>query len=230
MLAVARMVAFCLPLLPAIASGETPAMPFFGSLIQAISGDKPSAPEPFGYKTGWIAVRSTDPEAVAAALPFRSRTAANWHNGIDAAYKGGAVFVSPAVGGWVCIIGEWAAGTGERSSVQAVARTVAELSSRFGEAHGYATQRVVEYHHWIMAKHGEVIRSFAYIGESGEVLSNLGKVTEAEKQLKFGGQPPGEWTPDEDDVMRVASAWSFDPRTLNSGSGPAALGVLVRTR
>ena len=118
----------------------------------------------------------------------------------------------------------------DHGSVEAVTKIVADLSSRFGEAHGYATHRVVEYHHWIVAKRGQVIRSFAYLGERDEVLSNLGTPTEAEKRLRFGAQPPEEWRPSEQDVMAVASAWSFDPTQLNSASGPAANGIVARIR
>lgn len=223
-------VALSLSLFSTTAYGQISTMPRLCTLFSAFFDDKPSAPEPFGYKTGWIVVRSTDTNAVASTLPLRSRSAANWRTGIDAADKGGSVFVSPPVRGWVCIIGEWAAGTSERSSVQAVAKVVAELSSRFGEAQGYATHRVVEYHHWIMAKDGQVIRSFAYLGESGEVLSNLGTPTEAEKRLRFAAQVPEEWSPSEEDVMAVASAWSFDPTKLNSSSGPAANGIVARIK
>ena len=223
-------IALCFTLLPTAAYGQTSTMPNLRTFFSAFFDDKPSVPEPFGYKTGWIVVRSTDTNAVASALPIHSRNAANWHTGIDAAYNGGSVFVSPPVGGWVCIIGKWAAGTGERSSVQAVTKIVADLSSRFDEAQGYATHRVVEYHHWIIAKHGQVVRGFAYLGESGEVLSNLGKVTEAEKRLRFGTQPPAQWSPSEEDVMALASAWSFDPTKLNSRSGPAATGIVARIK
>jgi len=139
-------------ILPTAVYGQTPTLPSFRTFVNALFDEKPSVPEPFGYKIGWIAVRSTDPNAVAAALPVRSRIAASWHTGIDTAYKGGgAVFVSPPIGGWVCIIGEWAMGTGERGSFQGVAKAVADLSARFGEAQGYATHRIIEYHHWIMA-------------------------------------------------------------------------------
>jgi hypothetical protein len=194
------------------------------------SSGAPSGPEPFGYKMGWIVVRSNDPNAVASALPVRSKDAADWHAGIEAAYQGGPVFVSPPVAGWVCIIGQWAMGTGDNNSVKSVAKIVADLSARFGEAQGYATERVIEYHHWILAKHGQVIRCFAYLGESGEVLSNVGTVTEAEKKLRFGARPSGQWSPDEEDVMKVASVWSFDPTKLNSSSGAAAKGVVVRMK
>ena len=75
-----------------------------------------------------------------------------------------------------------------------------------------------------------MIRCFAYLGESGEVLSNVGAVTEAEKKLRFGAQPPQQWTPNESDVMRMASFCSFDPTTLNSSSGPATNGIVAHIK
>jgi len=196
---------------------------------QAPNG-KISPPVPFGFKTGWIAVRSTDLKAVAESLPIRSQTSADWRDGIEAANDVGSVFITPPVNGWICIVGEWAAGTGERRSVESIAKTVSELSSRFGEAHGYATHRIIEYHHWIMAKQGRVLRCFAYIGESGEILCQSGSVTNAEKRLRYASLPPDQWLPDEQDVITVASAWSFDPTKLSSASGPAASGILARLK
>jgi hypothetical protein len=189
---------------------------------------KPTPPEPFGFKTGWIAVRSADPQAIARALPIRSQTAANWHDGIEAAYKCGSVFITPPINGWICIVGDWVAGTGEQPSLGSISKLVADLSSRFGEAHGYATHRVIEYHHWIMAKDGHVLRCFAYIGESGELLCQNGAVTAAEKELRFGTEPPDQWIPDEHDVMTVAAGWSFDPSTLSSASAPPGMGIIAR--
>ena len=217
-------------ILPAAAYCQMSMIPNIRTLFSSPFNDKPSGPEPFGYNIGWMVVRSTDPGAVVSALPIRLKNAADWHTGINAAYKGGSIFVSPPVGGWVCIIGEWAMGTGERDSVQAVAKIVGDLSGRFGEAQGYATNRVIEYHHWILAKHGQVIRCFAYLGESGEMLSNVGAVSEAEKRLRFGVRPPGQWSPNEEDVMKVASVWSIDPTKLNASSGPAANGIVARVR
>jgi hypothetical protein len=121
-------------------------------------------------------------------------------------------------------------GSAEFDPVEQISKRVAELSAKFGEAHGYATHRVVEYHHWIMAKDGQVVRAFAYLGESGEILSNVGTVTDSERRLPFADQPTDEWMPDEDDVMTVASGWSFDPSKLSSESGPAANGILARMK
>lgn len=198
------------------------------SKLSNIFQDKPSTPVPFGYKMGWIVVRSTDPDAVAAELPARSRKVANWSTGIDATYRGGAAFVSPPIGGWICIVGEISMGVGEAKSVRGIAELVTNLSTRFGEAQGFATNRIVEYHHWILARQGKLLRCFAHLGEIGEVISNLGEVTEAEAALRFASQPAEEWFATEDDVMSVASQWSFDPTSLNANSAPAATGILLR--
>src|ERR1700722_5575183 len=131
------------------------------SLLSAFSSDNTSPPEPFGYKMGWIAVRSTDMKAVAASIPLRSQSPASWHDGLAAAYKSSAsthddtVFIAPPINVWICIVGWWAMGTSEKDSVRWTTKTVSGLSARFSEAHGYATYRIIDYHHWIMAKQGQ---------------------------------------------------------------------------
>ncbi|HYZ86838.1 MAG TPA: hypothetical protein VE621_20650 [Bryobacteraceae bacterium] len=219
-------------------------MPNFRSLLSPFFDAKPTPPEPFGFKTGWIAVRTSDLKAVTESLPIRSHTAANWPDGLAAAYKGGAIFITPPVNGWICVLGDWPMGIGRRrsissvsvpsgitrQSVEAVSKIVADLSSRFGEAHGYAKHRVVEYHHWILAKQGRVVRCFAYLGETGEILCQSGSVTEVEKSLRYASLTSDEWVPDEQDVMVVASGWSFDPTTLSAASSPAATGIIARLK
>ena len=191
---------------------------------------KPTPPVPFGYKMGWIAVRSTDINAVVGLLPVRSQRTASWHDGIEAAYKGGSVFITPPVNGWLCIVGDWAAGFNDQHPVELIEKRIIEISSRFREAHAYATHRVVEYHHWMMAREGRIIRCFAYMGESGEVLCNIGSITDAERNLSFSALPTDQWIPDEQDVLTVASGWSFDPSQLSRASAPAALGIIARLK
>jgi hypothetical protein len=82
----------------------------------------------------------------------------------------------------------------------------------------------------MMAKQGRLVRCFAYIGERGETLCQSGTVTDAEKTLKFASAPPDQRFPNEEDVMMLASQWSFDPSTLSSASGPAAFGILARSK
>jgi hypothetical protein len=70
----------------------------------------PTGPVPFGLKIGWIAVRSEDSGNIISSLPVRTQRPAGWQEGIEAAYKGDQVFVTPPVNGWICIAGEWAMG------------------------------------------------------------------------------------------------------------------------
>src|ERR1700731_4197105 len=134
-----RAVALCLALSTDVAFAQNS----MAGILRSFFDDKLTPPEPFGFKIGWIAVRSTDLKAVADSLPVRSRTAASWYSGIQAAYKGGSVFITPSINGWICIVGDWSAGTGERRSVESIAKIVSDLSSRFGEAQGFATHRVI---------------------------------------------------------------------------------------
>ncbi len=171
-----------------------------------VSEGKPTPPEPFGFKTGWIVVRSTDQKAVAAAIPFAVQTSASWKDGIDAAYKGGVVFITPPVNGWIAIVGEWALGNGDKQSIESLTKTVSELSSQFGEAQGFGSHRVVEYHHWILARQGRLVRCFAYNGSNGEALCQSGLPTDTEKKLRnFADLSPNQWIPIEDDVMAARS-------------------------
>lgn len=186
---------------------------------------KPDWPVPVGYKIGWITVKSTSSDKVASLARIRSPRSANWQKGIGAAYNKGLAFVAPPISGWVCIIGG-STMPNDNSSLDTVSRDVANLSSAFGEAQAFATHRVIEYHHWMLAKSGHLIRCFAYIGETGRLLANTGTLTDAESKIKLFKLPQERWQPNESDVMAVAADWSFDPMQLTSKSAPAALGVL----
>jgi hypothetical protein len=190
----------------------------------------PTGPVPFGRKIGWIAIRSEDSRGIISSLPIRSPKPENWQEGIEAAYEGDHIFVTPPVNGWICVVGQGVMGAGDRLSVQSVAQKAGELSSVFGQAHSYASHRVIEYHHWMQATNGVLLRSFAYLGETGELLANEGPLTEKERSLTLFNLPPENWTPDEEDVMMVASHWSFDPSRLSAESGPAESGVIAKMR
>jgi len=190
----------------------------------------PTPPEPFGFKTGWIAVRSSDLKAVAAALPAVSATPVTWREGVEAAYQGRGVFVTPPVNGWICLVGRWAMPRGDQDPLRSLGPILIDLSARFGEAQSFATHRVIEYHHWIRAKQGKIERCFAYLGESGTVLCQSGTPTDSEKKLRFGSAPENQWRPSEDEVMKVAGSWSIDPSTLSAKSAPPANGMLVQVK
>lgn len=202
----------------------------FGSLATKNTlraSDLPTAPEPFGFKMQWVSVRSESVEEVVRALSLRSPRKASWRAGIECAYQLKEVFVAPRIQGWVSVVG-FASGDFEaQDSVAAAKKRIGMVTPHFLTVCAFATQRVVEYHHWIQATGGRINRCFAYIGERGEVLCNEGKVTDAERNLSFGGKPSDEWEPDEEDVMTVARGWSYDPSTLSEKSAQPALGMIA---
>jgi hypothetical protein len=212
--------------------------------------DGHDAPVSFGYKIGWLTIRSTDPNAVMRALSLADPAEATWRAGIDAAYgdayrivlSRSRVFVSPPVNGWIFVVGQWTMGDGDDPG--SIEQLITRLSKEFGEAQAFATYRVIEYHHWMRAKSGDLERSFAYLGESGQVLRDEGEPTSAELDIGWQRWPeddefpyePGDsstseearWRPNEEDVMTIAGHWSINPQTLGPDVSSTGTGILAR--
>ena len=206
------------------------------ALLGSSRNATPTPPVPFGYKNSWFAVQATDTQAVLGALPIRSQKPASWSDGLEstvilnAGHDARAIFIAPPVQGWIFIVGNWTWRSHNRCEWQTAEARIAELSKRFPEVQAFATHRVVEYHHWIKARDGRIERSFAYLGERGEIQRNIGPVTDGESILSFWREPEDAWSPDEHDVMTVASRWSFAPIELSESSAPAGLGTLARLK
>jgi hypothetical protein len=208
-----------------------------------------NTPVSFGYKMGWLTIRSTDRDAVVQALRLVDSREVTWKTGIEAVYRDfcklfgrfSTVFVSPPVNGWTFVVGDWTMGTGEEQGVRAIQQIVSQVSAEFGEAQAFATYRVMEYHHWMLARDGRLLRSFAYLGESGEVLADSGEPTPVELSFRwypFSQDDNGEGDeeqdteedlfPDEEAVMKVAGAWSINPQVLETLPVSSLRGVLAR--
>ncbi len=140
-----------------------------------------------------------------------------WGAGVGAAYAAD-VFVCPPVDGWILVMG---------SEVLTTEVDPAEFSRRLGcEVQVFKTHRVVELHAWARAVDGILIRSFEYVGESGEITVNLGEVSVAEEDevraANCAGLPVGPVpfddvdlvVPTEETVMVIAHEWSLDPTQL----------------
>ncbi|MFJ2081108.1 hypothetical protein ACIOBK_00860 [Micromonospora chokoriensis] len=94
----------------------------------------------------------------------------------------------------------------------------------------FGTHRVVDYHGWGRARGGVVERAFAYLGERGEVLFDVGERTIEEHALGVGAaydeddpwddeEETSPW-PDEETVLTLAGHWSIDPRKLEGALVP----------
>ncbi|BCY09984.1 hypothetical protein [Actinoplanes sp. L3-i22] len=175
----------------------------------------------FGIKQCWLAVRASTVERVAAAIGLAGGTATGWAEGVPAA-RGGQVFVSPPAGGWIFVVnaGRWSGG-----------RSVASLSAELGtEVQYFGNHRVADYAEWALAVDGRLVRH-VYCSESTEEgCEETGAPTPVEIEMGFSATEPGGMWADQDDVMRVAAAWSIDPHALGvieSSPRPGLLGHLT---
>ncbi len=187
------------------------------STTDSSSAVKRDGPVSFGYKMGWLAVKNADPKVLADAIKVKYQKKASWEKGIEKVYEDEQmVFISPIVEGWTFVVGSWALGPGEIDGINNLAKTISDLSNIFEEVQAFGTHRITEYHHWIRSVSGISERQFAFLGESGEVLCNIGEHTEAEEKLNWSGLENFSWSPDETDVMHIAGSWSLNPTTLES--------------
>jgi hypothetical protein len=179
----------------------------------------------FGPKQAWLAVRDGDQTAVADALGLRDLGPVSWRNGIDLAYlTDDRVALTPPLPGvgdtrWLLVAGRWLLRA-------APTLDVAHLSGTLGtEVQFFATYRVSELHRWQRAVDGELVRAFEYVGETGEVTEWRGDPDDAEAAI---GLPralddEADVLVSEDDVMRLAGAWSVDPMALDGRPAPGPL-------
>jgi hypothetical protein len=183
----------------------------------------------FGYKQGWLAVRTADPSAVLAALGLRDLGAVPWRSGIDLSYfTPDRLAVTPPLPGaggtdWTLVVGLW---------LLTAPVDVASLSGKLGtEVQRFATHRVVEAHQWARAIDGRIVREFGYVGESGELTDWLGEPDAVEREIGL----PSAVDEDtfllvgEEDVMRVAAAWSVNPSSLEGRPAPGPLRMAAAT-
>lgn len=154
---------------------------------------RPDAPRPFGFKISWFAVKASDPTSVLDALEFSETAPTNWASGLAAAYgdpqnSDSWVFASPPVGGWILMAGS-SLPYPTHETHHDIGRRFDELFYRlmnwFDDVHFFGSHRVVEFAAWARALKGQRPRIFAYLGEIGEVLANVGEQTSEEAKLGF---------------------------------------------
>ncbi|MEM9729522.1 MAG: hypothetical protein AAF997_13115 [Myxococcota bacterium] len=192
---------------------------------RALADRPPEQAVSFGYKSQWLAVKTNDPTAALKALGASVPRETSWSYGVAA--PEGELFVTPPLDGWVLVVGHFPEIVGKRD--EKTLALVSKLSAELGtEVQYFGTHRVVDYHAWIRATKGQVSRAYAYLGERGETILEMGEQTEEEKALGLNFFDDGSseakndeyWErddvtyPDEEDVMKVAGRWSINPTEL----------------
>ena len=167
--------------------------------VPAAQPTTPDQPVAFGYKANWLAIRTTDGQAVCEVLGLRKVEVANWAAGLATAFASpgdfgstGKVFVTPSIDGWTFVVGmalpypvdhNPAGGyidIGRRFRAMFLA-----LAARFEDVQFFGSYRVADFYAWARAIDGTPVRVFAWNGSEGEVLANEGAQTPEERALGF---------------------------------------------
>jgi hypothetical protein len=187
--------------------------------------DAPEQAVAFGTKCAWLAIRTTDANALHRLLALEGAHVSSWREGVEAGYSRMApsVFVTPPIDGWVLVLGY--------PLLELTGSAVVALSLR--------TKLAVQYflsvdgahaYGWMHADAGTLVRAFAVVDDS--VLETHGPPTQHEQDLeinfdihqeppafsKADPQPYRQWLRkqvSEDMVLRIAERWSVDPSKLD---------------
>jgi hypothetical protein len=195
----------------------------------------PDQPVCFGYKIAWLAVRANTPFEVANSLQLKNAEVANWKTGIDRAYDD-LVFVTPRIESWVFVVSTNLPEPSTETESNSWYDIMVRLSAEFGECQYFGSHRIVGYAAWARFVDGKEQRTYAYLGESGEVLVDRGAFTSSELTIGIKDSDSSIDSkmsdeidsyvdgPSEEDVLSVARSWSIDPTTIDSLGCPDSTG------
>jgi hypothetical protein len=170
----------------------------------------------------WLALDSTDTEAVATALGLEEARTATWAEGIVAASQS-SIFVTPPLADWTLAAGN---PLFPPARVEAFVKPLLEqLSRQFRDVQYFCTHGDIKLHLWARARQGRLVRGFAWLGKYDMTLWGEGKPTQEERTLGFQFHDE---SPNEAAVMQVASLWSIDPMTLDEEYKEPEMGILGR--
>jgi hypothetical protein len=198
----------------------------------------PDLPVPFGPKMAWLALDTTDTEAVSAALGLQEGRAGTWAEGIEAAHQS-AVFITPPLADWTLAVGT---ALFPPDRVEAFVKPLLErLSRQFGEAQYFCTHQDAGLQVWARARRGRLVRGFGWLGVNSLTLWDEGAQTKEERDLGLPfsagpsspadqGQKPNVALPTEERLMQLACLWSIDPTGLDEQFKEPAMGLVGQLR
>jgi hypothetical protein len=177
----------------------------------------------------WLAIRSTDSDAVLAALGVSNPVPCPWREGIAGERE---LFIGPPVQGWIMVTGSRLPQPGQ--DVDACFYFLVRLSRALGEVQFFMVDTVQHHHGWARLENGMVTRAYAWVNET---VWNQGAKSLAEVELNMKcfsyGESTGadDWTTAEiaaanvEKVPALAARWSFDPAFVNDHGHIPADGV-----
>jgi hypothetical protein len=211
-----------------------------GSLASEESEQNFSSPAmsytPFEQPSRWLAIRASNPSVVQAALHLHHPTPCSWEEGLAEARED-KLFISPAVSGWVLVLGSGLPEPAE--DPDRCFHFLTALSRKLGQVQFFSVGRAVNSHGWVLMERGHVYRAYAW---AGETLWNQGPVTAAEKDLKMLClEYACERNPftirdalaaNSEKVNQLAARWSVDPAAIppELWRGRGIVGALLHSK
>jgi hypothetical protein len=179
-------------------------------------------PQPtiFARPDCWLAIESSDTQAVQSALGLNHPTPCSWSDGLSGDKQ---LFISPPIRGWTVVIGSGLPDPGE--DVDACFRLIVGLSRKLGKVQFFCANRVVNHHGWARAENGRVQRAYAW---AGKTVWLQGERTAAECDLGFECRDYGDYGSEDcfsesndvalnvEKVPLLAARWSLDPAAINA--------------
>lgn len=170
----------------------------------------------------WLAVRSTQPEAVQRAFELVDATPCSLADGLSGA-DDHELFISPPIRGWIIVTGSSLPDPAD--DVDHCFLRLRQLSSELGEVQFFSVNRALSIHSWARLLTGEVFRAFAW---AGTTIWTQGELTRAEKDLgmhcpKYGEEDGPSLFAEHHDpaqnaekVPLLAARWSLDPARIDT--------------
>ena len=176
----------------------------------------------FPAPSRWLAIKSTHPQVVQAALGLHKPTPCSWEEGLTIA-QDQKLFISPPLAGWILVMGSRLPEPAD--DVDKCFRFIVELSRKLGQVQFFSANRAVNHHAWVQAHYGHVQRAYAW---AGKTLWNQGRVTQAEIDLRLKCFDYAEAAPrihfahsdpaclNTERVPLLAARWSVDPNAIDA--------------
>jgi len=187
----------------------------------------PPNPE-FAPPTIWLAIHSSKPKAVQAAMGMSYPAPCPWTEGIMGEQE---FFIGAPVNNWIIVTGSSLPQPGR--DVDRCFHFLTRLSRALGHVQFFMADPVSRHHAWVRVENGAVNRAYAW---TGETVWNQGDKSLAEMELNmkcfgYGEEAEIKNALEENTVANVkkipslAARWSIDPMTIDGNLENPADGI-----
>ena len=179
----------------------------------------------------WLAIKSSNPEAVQAALGLHHPTPCLWSESVSNLGLS-HLFIAPPIQGWILVVGPGLPDPAD--DVDKCYHLIRRLSRAIGQVQFFSVNHALNHHAWAWARSGQILRSYAW---AGETLWNEGSRTHTEKELGLKCSEYAEssdeigWASSESNhsntekVYFLAARWSLDPLSVDESMLPSPRGI-----